>query len=213
MKKGIVVVILYGVILFLAFLFREPLLIWLDYSDFSQLPLMFFLAIFFAVIPVIPFTVFAGLMGVKYGVWIGATINWIGSVGAAVIFFVLARHFFVQQFQAYIARYQKVKKFDYIISQHAFIAVLFSRLIPIVPSPVINIYSGLSTMQFRIYFMATAIGQIPAMIVFAYLGNQLFSSVHSFTLGISVYAGFVFMMMVLYRFWYKLSQRKVQDAE
>ncbi|MGJ9457312.1 TVP38/TMEM64 family protein [Oceanobacillus sp. CF4.6] len=213
MKKGIVVVILYGVILFLAFLFRKPLLIWLDYSDFSQLPLMFFLAIFFAVIPVIPFTVFAGLMGVKYGVWIGATINWIGSVGAAVIFFVLARYFFVEPFQAYIARYQKVKKFDYIISQHGFIAVLFSRLIPIVPPPVINIYSGLSTMQFRIYFIATAIGQIPGMIVFAYLGNQLFSSFHSFTLGISVYAGFVIMMMVLYRFWYKLSQRKFQDVE
>ncbi|MBP1969114.1 putative membrane protein YdjX (TVP38/TMEM64 family) [Virgibacillus natechei] len=203
MKKGIIAVIVYGTILFIAFLYREPLLTWLDESDLSQLPFMFFLAIFFGVIPVIPFSVFAGIMGAKYGVWIGAIINWTGSIGASAIFFLLARYFFVRQFQRFISRYKKVKKFDYIISQNAFIAVLFSRMIPIVPPPVINIYSGLSTMLFSTYMAATALGQIPGMIVYAYLGNQLFTSFQFFFLGISIYLGYVLLVILIYRWWYK----------
>jgi uncharacterized membrane protein YdjX (TVP38/TMEM64 family) len=211
MKRGIIVVIIYGIILFIAFLFREPLFVWLNQSNSSQLPFMIFLAILFGIIPVVPFTVFAGLMGAKYGVWIGAAINWTGSVGAASIFFLLARYFFVHQFQQYISRFNKIKKFDYIISRNAFVAVLFSRMIPIVPQPVVNIYSGLSSMLFKIYILATAIGEIPGMIIYAYLGNQLFTSVHSFVLGIFIYLGFIIIVVPFYRWWYKGKSKVVLD--
>ncbi|WP_067727430.1 TVP38/TMEM64 family protein [Oceanobacillus damuensis] len=207
MKKGIFIGIIYLIMIYMAFLYREPLMDWLDQSDISQLPFMFFLSVFFGVIPVIPFSVFAGLMGVKYGILLGTVINLTGSAGAAVIFFIFARYFFVQQFQTYIAKFSKIKKFDYTISQNAFVAVLFSRLIPVVPPPVVNIYSGLSTMQFKVYAAATVIGQIPGMIVYAYLGNQLFTSTHAFIFGISIYAGFILLVLIIYRWWFKRIQR------
>ncbi|WP_249872109.1 TVP38/TMEM64 family protein [Oceanobacillus saliphilus] len=207
MKKGIVIVLMYLLILYMAFLNREHLMAWLEYSDLSHLPLMFFLSIFFGVIPVIPFSVFAGLMGVKYGVLLGTIINLTGTVGSAFIFFVLARYLFIKQFQAYIERFKKVKRFDYIISQNAFVAVLFSRLIPIVPPPVVNIYSGLSKMQLKLFLAATAIGQIPGMIVYAYLGNQLLISSQSIILGISIYGGFLFIVLLTYLWWYKRIHR------
>ncbi len=182
---------------------REPIMNWVNQSSLVQLPIMFVLAILFGVIPIVPFTVFAGLMGAKYGIWIGGAINWTGSVGAATIFFILARYFFVDQFQHYIERFSKIKKFDQIISQNAFIAVLFTRMIPIIPPPVVNIYSGLSTMPFIQYVAATALGQIPAMIMYAYLGNQLFSSIQSFVIGLLLYVGFMLLVIPLYRLWYK----------
>ncbi|MFD1040678.1 TVP38/TMEM64 family protein [Virgibacillus byunsanensis] len=206
MKKGIIFVIIYGTILYIAFLFREPIMDWINQSNIAYLPLMFVLAILFGVIPIVPFAVYAGLMGAKYGVWVGATINWTGSVGAAIIFFVLARYFFVKQFQTYISKFKKVKKFDYIITQNAFVAVLFSRMIPIIPPPVVNIYSGLSTMTFQTYLMATAIGQIPGMIVYAYLGNQLFTSIRSFVIGLSIYVAFILIVIPIYRWWYKRNE-------
>ncbi|WP_155667905.1 TVP38/TMEM64 family protein [Ornithinibacillus caprae] len=195
--------LVYGSILFIAFLYREPLLLWLNQSSLAQLPIMFLLAILFSTIPIVPFTVFAGLMGAKYFVWIGAAINWTGSVGAAVIFFVLARYFFVEQFQKYISKYDKVQKFDRIISQNAFIAILFTRMIPIIPTPVVNIYSGISSMLFRQYIAATALGQIPGMIVYAYLGNQLFTSLWAFFMGILIYVGFILLVIPIYRRWNK----------
>ncbi|MFD2045477.1 TVP38/TMEM64 family protein [Ornithinibacillus salinisoli] len=190
-------------LLFTAFLYRQPLLDWLNNSSFELLPIMFLLAILFSTIPIIPFTVFAGAMGAKYGIWIGAVINWTGTVGASVIFFILARYFFVESFQRYIAKYEKIQKFDRIISQNAFIAVLFSRMIPIIPTPVVNIYSGLSTMLFRHYITATALGQIPGMIVYAYLGNQLFTSIRAFLIGMLIYIAFILLIIPIYRWWYK----------
>lgn len=211
MKKGIIFIILYGIILYIALLYREPLLEWLDRSNLSQLPFMFVLSVLFSTIPIIPFTVFAGLMGAKYGVWIGASINWVGTVGAAAVFFLLARYFFVEKFQEYISKYSGIKKFDYIISQNAFIAVLFSRMIPVVPTPVVNIYSGLSKMSFQTYIAATAIGKIPGMIVYAYLGNELFSSSHSVFSGIFIYIGFLFVVILFYRWWYRGKSKAVLD--
>ncbi|MBM7662071.1 putative membrane protein YdjX (TVP38/TMEM64 family) [Bacillus mesophilus] len=211
MKKGAIFLLIYGIILYIAFLYRDSLLEWVNHSDLSQLPLMFFLVIIFGIIPVIPFTVFAALMGAKYGTWIGSTINWIGTIGASAFFFILARYFFVHQFRKYIPRFKKIKQFDEIINQNAFIAVLFARMIPIVPPPVVNIYSGLTSMTFKIYILATAIGKIPGTIIYAYLGNHLFTSNRSILLGLFIYVVFIIIVLLLYRWWFKASSDLVVE--
>ncbi|HWO76439.1 MAG TPA: TVP38/TMEM64 family protein [Bacillus sp. (in: firmicutes)] len=209
MRKVLFFLLIYGLIFLTAFYYREYLLDWLRNSDFSQLPLMFFLSVLFSVIPIVPFTIFAGMMGVKYGVWIGGLINWFGNVGAAVIFFLLARYFFVYGFKQYISRFKSYQKWNDIVNKNSFITVLFARLIFIVPAPVINIGSGLSSMPFKIYFLATAIGEIPSMIVYAFLGNQLFTSVQTFMYSLSLYLGFVLVIWLIYRRWVKQKSKVV----
>jgi uncharacterized membrane protein YdjX (TVP38/TMEM64 family) len=199
MKKVIYFVIMYGVILLVVFYYKDFILTWLNDSDYSQIPFMFVLSVVLSLVPIIPFTLFAGMMGAKYGIWIGSMINWFGSVGAAVIFFFLARYFFINEFTQYISRYKGFKKLNSIINENTFITVLFSRLIFIVPPPVINIYSGLSSISFKTYFFATAIGQVPSMMVYAYLGNQLFTSVQTFIQGLALYLGFILIVLMIYR--------------
>jgi hypothetical protein len=41
------------------------------------------------------------------------------------------------------------------------------------------------------------------MIVYAYLGNQLFTSVHTFMYGLAVYLGFILIVLFIYRRWLK----------
>lgn len=200
---------MYGLILLTAFYYRDFLLDWLQDSDFSHLPLMFFLAVLFSIIPIVPFTIFAGMMGMKYGVWIGGVINWFGTVGAAVIFFLLARYFFVHEFKQYVSRFKGYEKWNSIITKNSFITVLFARLIFIVPAPVINIGSGLSPIPFKIYFLATAIGELPSMIIYAFLGNQLFTSIQTFMYGLSLYLGFVLIIWLIYRRWLKQKSKVI----
>jgi uncharacterized membrane protein YdjX (TVP38/TMEM64 family) len=203
MKKALFFAIIYGVVLITAFYYRDFLLQWLHESNVSQLPLMFFLSTLFSVIPIIPFTVFAGMMGAKYGVWLGSIINWFGAVSGAVIIFVLARYFFVNKFQQYVSRFKRLNKFNEIVNRNAFIAVLIARISHIVPPMVVHIYSGLSSMSFKTFFLATAIGQIPGMFVYAYLGNQLFTSVQTFVLSLAIYLGFILVVFLIYRWWLK----------
>ncbi|MGM0923073.1 MAG: TVP38/TMEM64 family protein [Bacillota bacterium] len=203
MRKVLFFAIIYGVILLTVFYYREILLKWLNDSDFSQIPIMFFLSVVLSVVPIIPFSVFAGMMGAKYGIWIGSMINWFGTVGAAIIFFVLARYFFINEFKQYVSRFKSFEKLNGIINRSSFITVLLARLIYIIPPPVINICSGLSSMSFKTYFFATAIGQIPAMIVYAFLGSQLFTSVQTFVQGLVLYLGFILSVLLIYRKWLK----------
>lgn len=207
MRKGLIFAIIYGMILLIAFYFKDFLLTWLNDSDLSQIPMMFFLSIVFSVFPILPFSVFAGMMGVKYGIWIGSIINWFGSVGAAIIFFVLARYFFMNELKKYVTRFKGVDYLNTTINRSPFLAVLLARLIYIIPPPVINIYSGLSPMSFKTYFFATAIGQVPAMIVYAYLGNQLFTSVQTFLQVLFIYLGFILVVLFIYRRWLKVKSK------
>lgn len=203
MKKVLFFAIIYGIILMIGFYYRDFLLQWLHESDVSQLPLMLFLSDLLSLILIILFTVFAGMMGAKYGVWLGSIINWFGSVNDAVIIFVLVRYFCVNKFQQYISRYKRLNKFYEIVNRNAFIAVLIARIIHIVPPMVVHIYSGLSSMSFKTFFLATAIGQISGMFVYAYLGNQLFTSIQTFAISFAIYLGFIFVVFLIYRWWLK----------
>ncbi|MGM7723867.1 TVP38/TMEM64 family protein [Metabacillus sp. Hm71] len=203
MKKGLIFAIIYGIILLTAIYYRDFLLNWLNDSDLSQIPLMFFLSIVLSVFPIFPFSVFAGMMGAKYGIMIGSIINWFGSVGGAIIFFVLSRYFFIAEFKKFVSRFNKYDNLNTTINRNPFFAVLLARIIYIIPPLVINIYSGLSSISFRVYFFATAIGQVPAMIVYALLGNQLFTSVQSFLQVLIIYIGFILIVLFIYRWWLK----------
>lgn len=209
MKRIIMFAILYGIILILAYSFKDSILFWLNErnsNDHTKLLWITLLSLFIHIVPVIPISIFSGLMGVKYGVGLGAFINWVGSIGAATLFFFLARHYFIELFRKNLAKSKHIQKFDQLVSQNAFLAVLFSRMIPIIPDQFISLSSGMSSMVFVQYFVATAIGQIPTMMMFAFLGEQLFLSITGFLITMAIYIGIILLMILsitIYQRMYK----------
>ncbi len=174
---------------------------WIKESDTSKLPIMFLLSSFFATIPVVPYTLFAGIMGAKYGIWIGLLINWWGGVTASLIYFLSSRYLFADYFRTYIQKFDGIHKFNGLIEKNAFITILFARMVPIVPPPVVNIYSGLTKMSFLVYLTASAIGKVPPMFMFAFGGSQLFSSIHNLVIGLLSYLLFLLVVYLIYRIW------------
>ncbi|HWO96521.1 MAG TPA: TVP38/TMEM64 family protein [Bacillus sp. (in: firmicutes)] len=207
MKKRLIFVI-YLIAITIVFLNRELLMNWIEYSDPSYLPLMLLLSTFFATVPVVPFSLFAGIMGAKYGVLIGLLINWLGGVSASVIYFLLARYMFADFLKKYIKQYKGINKFNSMIEKNAFFAIFFARMIPVIPPPVINIYSGLTKISFLTYFSASAIGKIPPMFIYAYGGKQIFSSFQNFLLGISAYFLFLLIVFLIYRTWSRSKSKR-----
>ncbi|WP_221566575.1 TVP38/TMEM64 family protein [Alkalihalobacillus sp. TS-13] len=200
MKKWWILVV-YLIVVIIVYLNKEFLWEWIQDSDLTDLPYMFLLSAFIATVPVVPFTVFAGLMGVKYGTFTGLLINWWGGVTASIIYFLLARHMFAGFFGNYIKQFRGIHRFNYMIEKNAFIAILFSRLVPVIPPPVVNIYSGLTKISFWIYLSASAIGKLPPMFIFAYGGDHIFSSWRYTVAGLSAYVLFLFIVFLIYRVW------------
>ncbi|WP_078546442.1 TVP38/TMEM64 family protein [Litchfieldia alkalitelluris] len=201
MKKWMFVIIGYLLLFYFFYVYHIEILAWIEHSDTKQLPWMFLISTFLSIIPVIPFTLFAGIMGAKYGLIIGALINWFGSVAAAIIIFLVARYMFNISIEVYLKKSKRIISFHRLIKENAFIAILFSRLIPIVPPPVVTIYSGISKIRIRTYTIATMLGKIPGMFLYAYIGNQLFASFEKLMIGILCYVIFIASIVIIYKKW------------
>jgi uncharacterized membrane protein YdjX (TVP38/TMEM64 family) len=181
------VIIFYLALLTFGIIYRDFVMMWIRNSDPSYLFIMILFSMLFATIPIVPFTIFGGLMGVKYGLILGLLINWIGSLTAAVLYFSFARLFLTDEFENKVKRFPRISHFQSLVQRNTFIAILIARLVPIIPPPIINIYSAISRISFVSYIFPTAIGSIPPMFFIAFGGNQLFSNIDSILAGMSLY--------------------------
>lgn len=202
MMKKWWVVIAYIIILVIGLINKDSIFNWIQRSEPSDLPAMFFLSILFSVIPLIPFTLFAGIMGAKYGVFIGLLINWFGAVSAAIIYFLFSRNYFWSFFINYSKRFKGVQRFQNMLEKNSFIAILFVRMVPIIPPFIVNSYSGAINITFRTFITATTIGQVPPMFIISYCGDQIFSSILHLSLGIIVYLLFLLFILLIYKIWF-----------
>jgi len=69
------------------------------------------------------------------------------------------------------------------VTKNGMKSILFTRTIPIIPFDLISYVSGITSMKFRDYFIATVIGAIPRVIILAYLGSVFGEVIFYFGLG------------------------------
>ncbi|MBM7587139.1 putative membrane protein YdjX (TVP38/TMEM64 family) [Bacillus pakistanensis] len=202
MKKSFLI-FFYILLMIIGFYNKDLLIHWINDNNASYLPLMLALSILFATIPIIPFTLFAGIMGTKYGIILGFVINWFGGVSAAIFYYLLARYLFADYFKKHTPRFKKINKFNESMKDHAFLAVLIGRLISIIPPTAIHIYSAMNHIPFLKYLLATSVGQIPIMFMLAFGGNQIFAHPLIFIAGIGLYSLFLLGVFFIYRYYFK----------
>lgn len=106
-----------------------------------------------------------------FGFRLGLMITLISATIGATCLFLFAKWFgapwFITETNNWATRLQKGFK------RNAFSYLLFLRLIPLFPFPLINIIPGLLQIRTKIFITATFIGIIPGSIVYTSLGNGL----------------------------------------
>jgi uncharacterized membrane protein YdjX (TVP38/TMEM64 family) len=123
--------------------------------------------------PVVPYVVLAGMIGSIFGIWIGTSLSLVGiGLGTMVMFF-LARYGFQDLTQSYLKKYPKIQEYESWFEQNAFMGILLARLIPVIPSPIINVLSGLSKVKWTIFLSASLVGKLPAIFIFTLAGRLI----------------------------------------
>ena len=95
-----------------------------------------------------------------------------GEIAGAVISFWLYRKGF-QTFKPKFMKNRWVKKLQNSQGWHAFWMILMLRLLPFIPSGAINLTAALSKTGMMIFFLATSIGKLPALLIEAYSVTQV----------------------------------------
>ncbi|OIJ15641.1 hypothetical protein BKP35_01205 [Anaerobacillus arseniciselenatis] len=90
-----------------------------------------------------------------FGFFYGVIWSWIFSVVAAAIVFVSIRYCFKDFLEKKVSVNIKEKA-----EKNGFMYVLFARVVPVAPTSIINMVSGVSSIKFKDFILATSIGNL-----------------------------------------------------
>ena len=143
------------------------------------------LMIFQSVIAPLPAFLITFANGLLFGVWWGAALSWSSAMlGAALCFFiarVLGRPVIVK-----LLSEAAVNTSDQFFQRYGKHAVLIARLVPVISFDVISYGAGLTGMRFLGFAIATGIGQLPATLLYSYLGDRVTGSIKALFWGFGI---------------------------
>lgn len=117
--------------------------------------------------PALPFTVAGGAI---FGHLVGSLLSWGAALVGMMLGYALARSVGRESVHRWIMK----RAVGAALSEStSFLTLLRLRLVPVIPLSVVNFASGLAKMRFKIYVAASAIGVLPATVVFAYFADSL----------------------------------------
>lgn len=157
----------------------------------------------FSLFPVIPYPLVGGVVGAAFGGLIGALMIWMGSTAASIIMFLFIRYGYKDLADRILNRYKVLEKVTILFEKNAFFVIFLTRIIPFIPSIVINVYSGISRVPFWMYTIASALGKIPSMLMFAFVGNSIFYNPSQVIWILLFYTCFILIVAYVYRLWQK----------
>jgi uncharacterized membrane protein YdjX (TVP38/TMEM64 family) len=200
MKSRMLIVIpLYAILIILFFLYQEEIMAWLSTEGMGQIPIILIASTLLAAVPFVPFGIVGGIIGAKYGVIVGGMINLTTSTLAAVLTYMLFRYLFREAGVAYLSKSDKFNAINHMIRKRTFWSVFIGRIIPVMPAFLINCYAGTFRLDFKAFLAATAIGKIPAMLVYAFIGDNAASGASQWMTVLLIYGLFVLFVYGLYR--------------
>lgn len=152
----------------LGFSFEPWARMWLAHAGAPGAAVVVFLLAVDIFIPV-PSSIVMVLSGAAFGVWRGALLALVGSIGGEWLGFELARRYGSTWFKRFIGDEEERRRLNAVLVTHGAAAVAVTRALPVVMETM-SVVAGLSMMRRGTFLIASLIGTAPIVIVYAYAG-------------------------------------------
>lgn len=107
-----------------------------------------------------------------FGWWQGAILSWSSAMAGAALCFVIAR-ILGRDIVEKLTSKAGLTQIDAFFAKYGKQSVLIARLLPFISFDIVSYAAGLTSMKFLPFFIATGIGQLPATVVYSYVGGML----------------------------------------
>lgn len=143
-------------------------------------------------------TINISMFGFLYGyLW-----SWISSIAGSIVAFLIVRYG-LQSFFIKKVNYNLIQK----IEKNGFYFVFMMRIIPVLPTSIINIAVGLSTVKLKGFLYGTILGNMIYLFVLALIPMGLMSE----EANTYIFAIIVILLIAFAIFWRKMKKRKEQE--
>lgn len=121
----------------------------------------------------------AGLFG-----WVkGAILSWSSAMAGAALCFGIARWYGREVVEKFTSN-RALAEVDIFFKRYGKWAVLIARLLPFVSFDIVSYAAGLTGIGFWPFMWATGLGQLPATLIYSYVGDMLVGSARTFVFGL-----------------------------
>lgn len=146
---------------------------------------------------------------VVFGWWQGAILSWCSALTGAAVCFWIARLLGRDVVEKLVSR-TALSSMDVFFERYGKHTVLICRLLPFVSFDLVSYAAGLTGMGFWGFFLATGIGQLPATIVYSYVGGMLTGDVKLFVTALFILFAFT-VLIALFRKIYRGRKEETTD--
>lgn len=120
-----------------------------------------------------PAVIFSTANVILFGIVPGIILSCIAETVGVTVAFVLMRFYFRDAAEKVIAKSPFLAKVDQYSGTKGFIIMLIGRMVPYLPSAVMNAVGALSSIRFRDYVLASLVGKFPSTGIEAIIGHDL----------------------------------------
>ncbi len=129
--------------------------------------------------------------------WVkGALLSWSSAMAGAALCFFIARGLGREGVEKLTSKFD-LNNIDEFFEKYGKHTILIARLLPFISFDIVSYAAGLTSMSFWSFFIATGIGQLPATIVYSYVGGMFTGGAKLlmsgllilFALSIAIYVG------------------------
>ena len=143
-----------------------------DWADgLGDLAYVAFVPLFVMANFVIPWGILAGAAGLLFGTAAGTPLALAGVTGAALAQMFVSRRLAGGHHGSLLP--ERVRGLETFLTRHGTVAVMESRIVPLLPYGAVNFSAGLTTLRFREMALGTVVGGAPKVFAYTALGGSL----------------------------------------
>ena len=142
-----------------------------------------------------------------FGWWKGAILSWTSAmVGAALCFFIA--RILGRDIAEKLTSKAGLAQIDTFFEKYGKNTILICRLLPFVSFDIVSYAAGLTSMSFGSFMIATGIGQLPATIVYSYVGGMLTGGAKLLVSGLMILFALSILVMMIRKIYMDRQMKK-----
>lgn len=122
----------------------------------------------------LPSVLLTGVNTQVFGLFWGGVISWLGEIAGALVSFLFYRYVLGEEAQSLRRKFPSWDFLNKIEDKSGFRLILTARILPLVPSGLVNLVGALSPLRLWDFLLATALGKIPSLVLETFIGHDLF---------------------------------------
>ena len=145
-----------------------------------------------------------------FGWWQGAILSWTSAMAGAAVCFYIAR-ILGRDVVVKLCTAHALEQIDGFFEKYGRKSILVARLLPFISFDLVSYAAGLTSMGFWEFFIATGIGQLPATIVYSYVGGMLTGGAQLLFTGLLCLFALAILVTIIRSVWVSRQKAKAQE--